>query len=325
MSGLEQRVWSPEGRDLRPVDCNLCGSGDARPLAVENGLSVVRCRRCGLVYVTPQPSAAELAGFYAGYYPEESEESWRRIMAAHFTRDAERLEARLGGPGRALDVGTGFGHFPALLRERGWEVEAVESSPVAVKRLRERGIPVHEGQMPGLALPEARFDAIAFQSVLEHVSDPTGVLAGAHRALRPGGILLVRVPNVQLLGLFFLAARFRHVGAVRSLVRVLRREIMEERNLFSVIDPPGHLYGFSRATLCAALGRCGFGEVEMLGDPMHERGTSLNAFIDGAVYRGAELVRTLSRGRVHLAPNLLALARRTPAVAPVRGARTAAG
>lgn len=318
MTLLERRHWSPSGRELRPVGCNLCAGESARRLAIENGLEVLRCRRCGLVYVSPQPSPAELERFYAEYYPEESEADWYRVMIAHFRRDAERLERRLGYTGRVLDVGTGFGHFPALLRERGFEAAALEPAPVAAQRLRERGLSVYEGSLPGASLPEAHFDAVTLESVLEHVADPLGVLTEAARALRPGGLVLVRVPNVELLGLFFAAARLQRVGPVRAIVRVLRREMMDEANLFNVIDPPGHLFGFSQGPLRRALERAGFEGVELFGDPMHARGTALNAWIDGAVHAGAALLRRLSGGHLELAPNLLAIARRPPDP-PARG------
>ena len=49
------------------------------------------------------------------------------------------------------------------------------------------------------------------------------------------------------------------------------REVMEERNLFHVIEPPGHLFGFSARTLRAALERARFQDVELERDPMHRR------------------------------------------------------
>jgi len=310
MTQLEQRAWSPDGHELREVACNLCGSDARRPLAIENGLEVVRCRRCGLVYVTPQPTAEELARFYDEYFAEEAEEDWYRIMIRAFRLDAERLESRLGGPGRLLDIGTGFGHFPELMRQRGWEVAGVEASAVAARRLEAKGIRVFAGRAPEVKLPSAHFDAVTASSVLEHVADPLAVLEQARDALRPGGWLLARVPNVGLLSAFFLARRVEHVAAVRAALRVVRREIMEEGNLFYVIDPPGHLYGFTGRTLRAALERAGFRQVEVRGDRMPARGNALNAVIDGAVYGAAEALRRLSAGRVQLAPNVTALGRR---------------
>jgi 2-polyprenyl-3-methyl-5-hydroxy-6-metoxy-1,4-benzoquinol methylase len=310
MTRLERRAWSAEGQALRAVSCNLCGSGERRALAVENGLEVVRCRGCGLVYVTPQPTAKDLERFYEGYYAEDGESDWRRIMERIFRRDAARLRALLGRPGRLLDVGAGFGHFALAMREAGWKVAAVESSSVAAARLAAQGVPVHRGQVPDVEAPAERFDVVTASSVLEHVADPRAVLAWMFETLRPGGWVLVRVPNVRLLSLFFPLRRFEGSPFARAVLRALRREIMDEENLFHVIDPPGHLYGFDSRTLRAALESGGFEQVVIGGDPMPVRGNAFNAVIDGAVFRIAEALRLASAGRLILTPNVVAWGRR---------------
>ncbi len=309
MSRLEKRSWSPEAKDLVSVACNLCGRDDGRVVAHENGLPVRRCG-CGLYYVSPRPTREELARFYAEYYPEESEPDWHRVMIDVFQRDAARIDSMVERPGRILDVGTGFGHFLDVMRGRGWEVAAVEWSKRAVERLRGHAVPVFEGALPEVELPQAHFDVVTASSVLEHVADPVGVLRAAHRCLRPGGWAMMRVPNVQLLAVFFLARPFRDFGPVRALLRAVRREIMDEENLFSVIDPPGHLFGFGARTLAAAFVRAGFRDVEVRGEPMQRRGTRLNAAIDGAVYGLAEGLHRASGGRIVLAPNVTATGRR---------------
>src|SRR5512134_1518932 len=62
---------------MRPVPCNLCGADDAvrlfngkdRLLRIDDAeFPVVRCRRCGLVYLNPQPSAEELRRYYPEAY-----------------------------------------------------------------------------------------------------------------------------------------------------------------------------------------------------------------------------------------------------------------
>ena len=54
-----------------------------------------------------------------------------------------------------------------------------------------------EGQLPGAlaALPKASLDVVMVVSVLEHVSDPAGLLREVRRLLAPGGVALVNVPS----------------------------------------------------------------------------------------------------------------------------------
>lgn len=57
------------------------------------------------------------------------------------------------------------------------------------------GIPVHIGSLEALGLPAESFDAVTLWHVLEHVATPASLLEAIWRVLRPGGALLVSVPN----------------------------------------------------------------------------------------------------------------------------------
>ena len=43
------------------VTCYQCGSNESRAYAEENGFRLVKCDRCGLLYVSPRPSDAEIS------------------------------------------------------------------------------------------------------------------------------------------------------------------------------------------------------------------------------------------------------------------------
>jgi len=99
-------------------------------------------------------------------------------------------------PGRLLDVGCATGVFLDGMRRRGWQVQGVEPSTYAVRYARERfGLDVFEGLLEAAALPTASFDAITMWDVLEHVHEPRPVLSELARLLRPGGILVLSLPN----------------------------------------------------------------------------------------------------------------------------------
>jgi 2-polyprenyl-3-methyl-5-hydroxy-6-metoxy-1,4-benzoquinol methylase len=107
------------------------------------------------------------------------------------------LERRLGRKGRLLDVGAGEGQLVQAAIERGWRAEGTEVSSAAVEFMRrDRALTAHHGELEALVLPEAAFDAIAMQHVLEHVRDPGSTLATVRRLLKPGGLLRIEVPNL---------------------------------------------------------------------------------------------------------------------------------
>lgn len=178
------------------VACNLCGSGDARTLyrlrdyrllVDDIEWPVVQCRRCGLGYLNPRPTREEIGR----YYPERYF-AHRGQLENRYRREAPYLEEQ---PGRLLDIGAARGDFLATMRDRGWEVEGIE--PFA-----EAGNP-HGIEIRRMSFPEecdlqgAQFDAITAWAVFEHLHDPARAFEESARLLRPGGRLIVQVPNLR--------------------------------------------------------------------------------------------------------------------------------
>lgn len=102
---------------------------------------------------------------------------------------------------RVLDLGCGGGHNGALLKRAGArEVVGVERDPGAAAEARKRLDRVVECDLSALdpsALGEGQFDAILASDVLEHLMDAEDVLARAVTRLRPGGAVVLSLPNVS--------------------------------------------------------------------------------------------------------------------------------
>ena len=100
------------------------------------------------------------------------------------------------GEGRILDVGCGPGKMLRVLRERGWDGYGVDFSSVAVEHARNNhGLNVQLGDLFEAAYKDNFFDVVLFNHSLEHMYNPVGVLKEAHRILKPGGVLLIYIPN----------------------------------------------------------------------------------------------------------------------------------
>jgi 2-polyprenyl-3-methyl-5-hydroxy-6-metoxy-1,4-benzoquinol methylase len=139
--------------------------------------------------------------------------------------EAGRVYANAGNPAllalldpsarRVLDVGCGAGDNAARLRARGCEVHGITHSlaeaALASPHLAQSWVFDIERAWPA-ELELERFDALLFSHVLEHLREPSQVLARFCRLLRSGGSVLIAVPNV--LGwrqrLSFLAGRFEY-------------------------------------------------------------------------------------------------------------------
>lgn len=99
---------------------------------------------------------------------------------------------------RILDVGCGEGVLGAGLKADGATyVAGIELHPASAARARERLDMVIEGSVVDAELPfsDADFDYLLFADVLEHTTDPDGVLQRCLPFLRPGGRVIISVPN----------------------------------------------------------------------------------------------------------------------------------
>ncbi len=102
---------------------------------------------------------------------------------------------QVGGLGIIADIGCGPGHVAAYLHELGAQVVGIDLSPemVAIARQRSPEIPFEQGSMLALATPDASWGGIVALYSIIHLP-PGGrprALAEFHRALRPGGLLLL--------------------------------------------------------------------------------------------------------------------------------------
>jgi 2-polyprenyl-3-methyl-5-hydroxy-6-metoxy-1,4-benzoquinol methylase len=98
-------------------------------------------------------------------------------------------------PGAVLDVGCGRGDLGAALVRRGWHVTGIDPSAHACAVARMRGLETQVATLESATLTADSFDAVVMSHSLEHVPAPRADLARVRRLLRPGGLLLISVPN----------------------------------------------------------------------------------------------------------------------------------
>ncbi len=97
-------------------------------------------------------------------------------------------------PGRALDIGAAGGGNTRVLAEHGWDAVALEYGPEGAEVAHERGLETLRGDATALPVADGSLDLVVAFDVLEHIVEDDLAAAEIHRALRPGGTLLVAVP-----------------------------------------------------------------------------------------------------------------------------------
>jgi methionine biosynthesis protein MetW len=99
---------------------------------------------------------------------------------------------------RVLEVGCGTGSMSQIVRDTCQaDVVGIEPDPARARRAADRGLRVHTGFLSLELIHEVGpFDVVLFADVLEHVPNPHRMLIMSHEALKPGGAVIVSVPNV---------------------------------------------------------------------------------------------------------------------------------
>jgi SAM-dependent methyltransferase len=138
---------------------------------------------------------------YRRMYEAEEAQWWyagQREIASALLGPA--LGAEAPRPRRLLDAGCGTG-FNLLALGRLGRATGIDLAPEAIAFCRERGVRAVRASLLALPFPDAAFDAVTSFDVVYHawVTDDRAAVAEMARVVRPGGLLLVRVPALQVL------------------------------------------------------------------------------------------------------------------------------
>lgn len=205
---------------------------------------VRRCHACGMWWKTGFDEAT-LAGAYGEDYSRgfvRDAATHREVTEAFFARVLDDLPRPVrGARPRLLDVGAGVGELVAVASAQGFDAEGIEWSADLAREARAAGRDVRQVRVEDLEDVE-RFDVVTMMDLLEHVPDPMGVLRRIHRALTPGGSLIVYTPNHAAL-VVLVARLLSHAGKDFAVREIFGRN---------------HVAFFDDRTLGRALGDAGF-------------------------------------------------------------------
>jgi SAM-dependent methyltransferase len=240
---------APVARERERVSCRICGSRRESTHLVARGYQIVQCMECGLWYVNPQPTPGELSEFYANY---DDGDQWR-VRERDFNRGVRRSVLRFEKRGRVLDVGCGSGDFLACMREAGFAVKGIEPSETGGAYARDTlGIEIFSGMVEDyLATPHhGTFNVVTLLNVLEHLTDPRGMLLQLNKLMERNALLVVVVPDARL---------HDYVGKLRSRLGKADPYWLDQReSVLSGFKLPDHLSSFQPRTISLLLRRCGF-------------------------------------------------------------------
>jgi 2-polyprenyl-3-methyl-5-hydroxy-6-metoxy-1,4-benzoquinol methylase len=227
--------------------CPLCTFGHSRlfqRIAVTRGpaagdYELRRCEACELIFVEPRLDDAILARLYDEDFYFSTGWALRGIselVIRQIQRTRQRRVQRFVRSGALLDIGSGDGRFVHHMASQGWQATGLDFSPAAQALAQARGGSGRFlcGSIFDHEFEPASVDLVTLWQVLEHIGETREFLERTHDLMRPGGVFVAAVPNIEGVSARLTGGRWWG------------------------LDVPRHLVHFSPRTLRNALEHAGF-------------------------------------------------------------------
>lgn len=191
--------------------CPWCGTPSEKPyLTVEDyfltheQFDLIECEHCHLLFTVPRPTPDKIGAYYQSeeYYSHQENTNgfipkvYEMVKSVNI-KNKLHIALKQSQDASILDIGCGVGDFLWHAQKRSFKVTGIEPSDdakaIAEKRLGFRPLDPSQSQ----ELPSASFDVITMWHVLEHVDDLKSQISELTRLLRPGGRLVLALPNFK--------------------------------------------------------------------------------------------------------------------------------
>jgi 2-polyprenyl-3-methyl-5-hydroxy-6-metoxy-1,4-benzoquinol methylase len=243
----EMVIRTAEGAINHGSSCPLCGSLQTLDLLRapdrfhlrQDVYQLVRCTSCSCVWLSSPPKPEEMSFHYGDDYHRAIVRGGETSASRRWQGHREIISRHRRG-GAILDIGCSSGGFLGTMAGAGWELFGIEMEPSTAEKARERtGAEVFVGDALDAPFPPESFDVVTCFDVLEHIYEPRQFLAKILEWLKPGGILYVKLPNIdsweaKLLGTYWYG-----------------------------LELPRHLYHFSPRSLRRLMSTLGFQEISI--------------------------------------------------------------
>lgn len=216
------------------LKCPMCGGAALDPeFTSTNGYDVVRCRGCRLVFVDARKAPPPSELYPAFEQSDTAAQRSARQALSLFTLQRAKVVEGAKSSGRLLDYGAGAGGFARFMAGRGFEAVGLEPYSLGTT-VEEPNLRLVRAPLASAKKELGQFDVITMWHVLEHVMNPVEVLGELRSMLKPGGVLIVSVPNFASWQSEVFKGGWFH------------------------LDPPRHVLQFEPDTLADCLHRAGY-------------------------------------------------------------------
>ncbi len=238
---------APRADGFAARSCPLCEGGESRRFQritltrgpAAGAYELRQCVACELIFVDPRLEDSMLATLYDEDFYFSTGWPYRGIaefVIQRIQRTRQRRVQHYVPSGSLLDIGSGAGRFVHHMASQGWQATGLDFSAAALTlaQRQDGGGRFLYGSLFDHDIEPESIDLVTLWQVLEHIGEPREFLRRCHDLLRPGGVFVAAVPNIE--GLSARLTGERWWG----------------------LDVPRHLVHYSSRTLCRGLEEAGF-------------------------------------------------------------------
>ena len=194
-------------------NCPICNSSEFKPFisCVDNTVSretfqIVQCVSCGFKFTNPRPEENELGKYYKSEEYVSHSNSKKGFINSTYQSVRKytllkklQLISKFYKTGNILDIGCGTGEFLNTCKNAKWQTLGIEPDPDARQMgIQNFGLDIRE-EAELRNLNDASFDIITMWHVLEHVPKLNERVQELKRLIKPGGVIIIAVPNCNSL------------------------------------------------------------------------------------------------------------------------------
>jgi len=233
-----------KGKNDNISTCVYCGAAQSLYLYPTCSISgdtfnLKRCLRCHAAFLSPRPTQEQLNQAYDDSYYGAGETKFTGFLEKTIdyfrSARARNVSRYIKPPAKILDIGCGSGGFIDYLIKQGFDGYGIELPGKAAQRAEKiPNLHLKLGPLAEEDFDEDFFDGICMWHVFEHLTEPKKTLLTVQKILKPGGYLMMSMPNI---------ASFQS--------RLFRGNWLH-------LDPPKHLFFLEPPDLVSEMNRFGF-------------------------------------------------------------------
>lgn len=205
---------------MKLIPCNSCQSKTFQRIYEKESskqelFQIVKCKKCGLIQVNPQPSMEEVAKYYSDeYFTRRTDRGYDNYYSDKIRSEIERVfrlnlqdlgffewEKTLPTSKRTIDIGCAAGYFVNFMVREGWQAEGIEIAEGPVRFAREvLNLSITQDDFLNWDTNrEEKFDLITLWASIEHLHKPKETLEKIYTHLKPGGRMILSTCRYGLL------------------------------------------------------------------------------------------------------------------------------